>query len=106
MGFLKWFSDARPAVQRLPAGGFTVDRHGNVLTVTVSSAYPQGPLAEIAKEVLGLFREARAAQMPLAEISLQFASLHITARDLQGGAIIFLAPQNAFATSSHDGTRL
>jgi hypothetical protein len=106
MGLLKLFSGARPAVQRLPAGSFTVDRHGNVMTATVSTAFPPGPLAEIAKEVLGLFREARAAQMPLAEIGLRFASLHITARDLQGGAIIFLSPQNVFATPLPDGTRL
>ncbi|HEY1718071.1 MAG TPA: hypothetical protein VGH42_07220 [Verrucomicrobiae bacterium] len=106
MGLLKWFSDSRPAVRRLPAGSFTVDRHGNVMTANVSSTFPAGPLAEIAREVLALFREARTSQMPLAEISLQFASLHITARDLQGGAIIFLSPQNVFANSPPDGTRL
>jgi hypothetical protein len=106
MGLLNWFSSARPAIQRLPSGSFTVDRHGNVMTATVASAFPRGTLADIAREVLALFREARASQMPLAEISLQFASLHITARDLQGGAIIFLSPQNVFATPSPDGTRL
>lgn len=106
MGLLKWFSNARPAIQRLPAGSFTVDRHGNMMTATVASAFPRGPLDDIAREVLALFREARASQMPLAEISLQFASLHITARDLQGGAIIFLSPQNVFATPSPDRTRL
>ena len=41
------------------------------------------------------FREARAAQMPLAEVSLHFGSLRITARELRGGAIIFLFPQAA-----------
>jgi hypothetical protein len=106
MGFLKWFSDSRPAIRRLPTGCFTVDRHGNVMTFTVSSAFHRGTLADIAREVLTLFREARASQMPLAEINLQFASLHITARDLQGGAIIFLSPQNVFATPSPDEARL
>jgi hypothetical protein len=33
--------------------------------------------------------------MPLAEINLYFASLRITARELRGGAIIFLFPQTA-----------
>jgi hypothetical protein len=106
MGILKWFSDTRPAIRRLPTGCFTVDRQGNVMTFTVSSAFPRGTLADIAREVLTLFREARASQMPLAEISLQFASLHITARDLQGGAIIFLSPQNVFATPSPGATSL
>ena len=45
--------------------------------------------------MLELFREARAAQMPLAEVSLHFGSLRITARELRGGAIIFLFPQTA-----------
>jgi hypothetical protein len=35
--------------------------------------------------------------MPLAEISLHFGSLRITARELRGGAIIFLFPQIALS---------
>ena len=83
----------------MPAGSFTVDRHGNVMTTTVGSEYPQRLLDDIAREVLSLFREARAAQMPLTGLDLNFASLHITAREMQGGAIIFLSPQNTFAAS-------
>ena len=47
--------------------------------------------------MLELFREARAGQMPLAEVSLHFGSLRITARELRGGAIIFLFPQTAMS---------
>jgi hypothetical protein len=68
-----------------------------VVTTTVSSAYPKALLRDIGHEVLALFREARAAQMPMAEVSLHYASLHITARELRGGAIIFLFPQTAFS---------
>jgi len=96
MGFLKRFFRARAGVQQLPTGTITVDRNGHIVTSTVSSAYPQGLLLDIGRDVLGLFREARTAQMPLAEIRLQFGSLHITARELRGGAIIFLFPQTAF----------
>jgi hypothetical protein len=95
MGFLKKFFRGRAAVQQLPAGTVTVDRNGHIVTSTVSSSYPQGHLRDIGGDVLALFREARAAQMPLAEVSLQFGSLHITARELRGGAIIFLLPQTA-----------
>jgi len=98
MGFLKKLFQAfrsRAAVQQLPAGSMTVDRDGLVVTTTVSSAYPQALLNEIGSGVVSLFREARAAQMPLAEVSLHFGSLHITARELRGGAIIFLFPQTA-----------
>ena len=47
------------------------------------------------REVLALFHEAREAQMPLAEVSIHYASLRVTARELRGGAIIFLFPQTA-----------
>ena len=83
------------AVQQLPTGTITVDRQGRVVASTVSSAYPGNLLQGIGRDVLELFREARAAQMPLAEVSLHFGSLRITARELRGGAIIFLFPQTA-----------
>ena len=97
MGFLKRFFRGRAGVQQLPTGTITVDRNGCIITSTVSSAYPQKLLRDIGRDVLGLFREARTAQMPLAEISLQFGSLHITARELRGGAVIFLFPQTAYS---------
>jgi hypothetical protein len=46
----------------------------------------------IADEVLRLFQEARKAHLPLTEFRIHFASLHVTAREARGGAIIFLAP--------------
>ena len=98
MGFLKKILDlfrSRATVRQLPVGSLTVDRDGQVVTSTVSSAYPEALLREIGRDVLVLFREARTAQMPLAEISIHFASLDITARELRGGAVIFLIPQTA-----------
>ena len=86
---------SRAAVQQLPAGSMTVDRKGRVLITTVSSAYPAALLNEIGRSVQFLFQEARAAQITLAEISLHFGSLRITARELRGGAIIFLFPETA-----------
>ncbi|MEJ0091366.1 MAG: hypothetical protein WDM80_16675 [Limisphaerales bacterium] len=56
-------------------------------------------LGEIGREILVLFREARTSQLPLAEISLHFGSLLITARELRGGAVIFLLPQSSLANS-------
>lgn len=93
MGFLKFFNKNRAAVHRLPSGSITVDRCGEVVTTTVSSSYPPALLKTITQEVMNLFREARAKQMPLAEFNLHFASLQITARELRGGAIIFLSPK-------------
>ena len=39
--------------------------------------------------------------MSLAEINIHFAVLRITARELRGGAIIFLFPQTAFSPISN-----
>ena len=95
MGFLKRLFGGLAAVQQLPSGTITVDRDGRILSSTVSSTYPKNLLQTIARDVLELLREARASQMPLAEVSLHFGSLRITARELRGGAIIFLLPQTA-----------
>jgi hypothetical protein len=100
MGFLKLFSRTGAGVQRLPSGSMTVDREGNVVATTVASGYPPALLHEVAVEVLRLFREARAAQMPLSEFNLHFASLRITAREMRGGAIVFLSPKTESTTSS------
>lgn len=99
MGLLNLFSKTRAAVHRLPTGSITVDRNGEIVTTTVSSACPPQLLQNITQEVLTLFREARAKHLPLAELNLHFASLQITAREMRGGAIIFLSPRIASFTA-------
>jgi hypothetical protein len=101
MGFLKKLFGGLAAVQQLPSGTITVDRDGTIIASTVSSTYPKALLQTIARDVLELLCEARLAQMPLAEISLHFGSLRITARELRGGAIIFLLPQTALLPTSN-----
>ena|SRR5215469_2855994 len=93
MGILKKLFGGQASVQQLPVGTVMVDRQGRITTSTVSSAFPQSLLLGIGRDVLELFREARTSHMPLAEVSLHFGSLRITARELRGGAIIFLFPQ-------------
>jgi hypothetical protein len=100
MGFLNYIKRlfrSRPAVQQLPQGSLTVNRDGVVVTCTVSSAYSRTLLGEISRSVLVLFREAREAQMPLTEVSIHYGSFLVTARELRGGAIIFLLPQSALS---------
>lgn len=106
MGFIKtiinrWFG--QPAsVRELPSGSVTVDQEGTIVTSTVSSAYPRATLQQVGRDVVALFREARASQMPMAEVSLQFGSLLITARELRGGAVIFLFPQTALMPTPNE----
>jgi hypothetical protein len=98
MGFLSKFFSSKPTVRSLPSGSITVSRAGEILASTVSSSYPQPMLVEIGKEVVREFQDARQAQLSLSEISLHFGSLRITAREIQGGAVIFLTPRNQMAT--------
>ena len=99
MGFLRRLfrsqAAVHAAVQPLPAGGLIVARDGKVVASTISSVYPQALLRDITRDVLLLLRQAREVQMPLAELSIHFASLRVTAREMRGGAVIFLSPQTA-----------
>jgi hypothetical protein len=78
---------------RLPTGSFTLDREGRVIISTVTQSFPDTLLKEIGDQVLATFRSAQEAQLPLSELIVHFSSLTLTARELRGGAIIFLSPQ-------------
>jgi hypothetical protein len=93
MGLLKIFSKPAPALLRLPSGSFTVDRKGTVLTSTLPSSFPGSLVKEISRHVRAAFSEAAAAQLPLTELVINYPSLKITARELRGGVIIYLAPR-------------
>jgi len=80
MGLLNLFrKPASSTLVRLPSGSFTLDRDGQLMTSTLPQSFPRQTMLEIGRLVLASFREARRAQMPLA-------------RELRGGAIIFLMP--------------
>ena len=93
MGLLNLFSRAPAQLLPLPNGSFTVDGDGRVLASTLPNSYPAEFAADIATEILAAFRSARAARLPLGEVTIRYSSLKLTARELRGGAIIFLTPQ-------------
>ena len=93
MGLLNLFSKPAPTLLRLPSGSFTVDRDGRVLTSTLPSSFPAQLVKDIAREVRAAFSEAAAAQLPLAECVINYPSLKICARELRGGAIVYLSPK-------------
>jgi hypothetical protein len=97
MGLLSLFSkpaDAGPGLLRLYSGSFTVDRNGRINACTLPQSFPAAHLKAIADSVLGTFREAQAAQAPLTELTVEYAALKLTARELRGGAIVFLTPRS------------
>jgi hypothetical protein len=93
MGLLNLFAKPAPSLLRLPSGSFTVDRDGRVLTGTLPSSFPASLVKDIAGQVRAAFAEAAAAQLPLAELVMNYPSLRISARELRGGAIIYLFPK-------------
>ena len=104
MGLLKLFAKPTPPLTRLPSGCFTMDRAGNVVVATVSSSFPAATVQEIGRQVLETFREARLAQLPLAELVIHYGSLKIIARELRGGALVFLTPSTPSAPSPRSRT--
>ena len=93
MDFLNFFSKSVPKLTQLPAGSFTVDALGRVLASTVPNSFSQTHLAEISSAILDIFSSARQAALPLSELNVRYGGFKITARELRGGAIIFLKPK-------------
>jgi hypothetical protein len=99
MGLLKMFSKPVPTLTRLPSGSFTVDRTGRQVAGTVPSDFPTAAVQAIGEAILQTFREAQTAQLPLSEVTVNYGSFKIVAREMRGGALIFLKPVNAIAST-------
>ena len=93
MGLLDVFKTRAESPPPLPSGSFTADRAGEILSSTVASAFPPAGLKQISALVLKTFRDAEAHDLPLTELVINFGSISLKARELRGGAIIFLSPR-------------
>lgn len=102
MGLLNMFAKPAPALLRLPSGSFTVDREGTVLIGTLPRSFPAALANDIATQVLAAFREAEAAQLPLSVLIINYPTLKVTAREMRGGAIVFLSPKVNYAPASQN----
>lgn len=92
MGLKRLFSRTTAPPLRLPSGSFTVDREGAIIVSTLPSDFPQQWVREIGRHVRETLQEAHAAQLPLNELIIHFGGLKIVARELRGGALVFLSP--------------
>ena len=93
MDFLKIFR--RPEVRlltRLPSGSFTIDRDGRVVASTLPQSFPSAHVSQISHQVCAAFRSAQQSEIAISELIIEYAALRLTARELKGGAIIFLSP--------------
>jgi hypothetical protein len=95
MGLLSRLFEPRKAeLIPMPSGSFTLDRDGQIMTSTLPRSFPQQHLKAIGEQVLATFRAAKRAQTPLGELIIYYGALKLLARELRGGAIVFLMPQS------------
>ncbi len=83
-----------PGLIRLPSGSLTVDPNGRVVVSTLPRTFPEALVKQINELVLATFRATREAQVPVTELVAEYSTLRLTAREMRGGAIIFLAPKS------------
>ncbi len=94
MAILKSFYRAQKPLrlERLPAGCFSVHRAGGIVASTLPSSFPEATALQIGRVVLDIFLKANATNLVLNDFYIQYSGLTIIARDLRGGALIFLIP--------------
>jgi hypothetical protein len=96
MGLLSFFKSPKTqGPPPLPSGSYTVDRDGKVVTSTISSTIPAETLEQISAQVLQTFKDAKQAALIMTEFNITMGAMNIKARELRGGAIIFLSPRGA-----------
>jgi len=100
MGVLKPFVRTTIPIEagRMPSGCFAIHREGSIICNTLPQWFPTRSAEEIGHAVINAFRIASETNVTLNELSIRYSGLKILARDLRGGALIFLVPnQNHFA---------
>lgn len=95
MGFLTKSKESKGDLKRLPAGTFTVDADCHVVSSTVPHTVSEAQVRDIGRHVLSIFQEARQANLQFSELVVQYEAFKITAREMRGGAIVFLSPRTA-----------
>lgn len=80
------------APARIPSGSFTVDSSGEILVGTLRAEWLRKFGPPIARAVLRAFSTAEDAGFPLTDLVVQYSGLKVTARNLRGGALVFLMP--------------
>ncbi|MHA3772003.1 hypothetical protein ACXR0O_10745 [Verrucomicrobiota bacterium sgz303538] len=94
MGVLKPFSrEQKPlGIERLPSGCFSLHRGGELAGSTLPTSFSHEKMMEIGRVVLDTFRSAQQSNLLLTDLHIQYSGMQISARELRGGALIFLSP--------------
>ena len=96
MGILKPFHRTRIPItaDHLPSGCFSVHRGGEIATTTLPSWFSQKLTLDIARVAINAIKSAEETGLAVSEIHINYAGVEITAKDLRGGALIFIRPKN------------
>lgn len=94
MGLLNKPGAGKSGLHRLPSGAFTVDAQGNLVSSTVPQWVPEALVIQIGQQVLAVFKGAAGVRLPFSELRVQYEAFRITAREMRGGAIVFLSPRS------------
>ena len=79
-------------LESLPSGCFALHRGGELAGSTLPTSFSTDKMAEIGRVVIQAFRGAEGANLLLKDLRFHFSGLQISARELRGGALIFLTP--------------
>ena len=92
------------ALERLPSGCFSLHRGGALAASTLPSSFSRSVMMEIGAVVLEAFKRAQDSSVPLTELNIHYSGLTIAARELRGGALIFLHPATLQLPQTHQPT--
>jgi hypothetical protein len=103
MGLLKPFAREQKTLlpDRLPNGCFSLHRCGDLVASTLPSSFSEEAILEIGRAVMDAFKSAQNANLALTDLHLNFSGLAITARELRGGALVFLQPATLHLPHTH-----
>lgn len=79
-------------LERLPSGCFTLHRGGELAGSTLPGSFSLDKIHEIGRVVMAVFKQAHGNGLLLTDVHIHYSGLHIAARDLRGGALVFLTP--------------
>ena len=94
MGVLKPFTREHKVaeIEQLPSGCFSIHRGGELVGSTLPGTFPPERMLQIGRLVLETFRSAQEVSLLLADLRIHYGGLQISAREMRGGALIFLTP--------------
>lgn len=97
MGILKPFVRTSIPIEagRMPSGCFALHKEGGIICSTLPLWFSKKTATEIGRVVIAAFRVAAETTVPLTEMYIRYRGVTIFARDLRGGALIFLIPNEA-----------